>query len=77
MTKLENRSNMDTREAEQQVKGTVEAYLASDGNAFACIASAMQRPLTLVGKPSVCKMATVSQVAAAASGIVLWRRNKQ
>ena len=54
---------MDIAQAKQQVKDTVEAYLAVDELGVPRIAPAHQRPMFLVGAPGVGKTAVVSQVA--------------
>ena len=54
---------MDIREAKQQVKDTVEAYLACDDAGMPRITSAEQRPIFLLGAPGIGKTAIVSQVA--------------
>ena len=54
---------MDIHDAKQQVKDTVEAYLAQDEHGVARIAPDQQRPLFLLGAPGIGKTAIVGQVA--------------
>lgn len=54
---------MNIAQAKQQVKDTVEAYLAKDEEGMYCISPAHQRPLFLVGAPGIGKTAIMSQVA--------------
>ncbi|MBO4364870.1 MAG: AAA family ATPase [Eggerthellaceae bacterium] len=54
---------MDIREAKQQVKDSVEAYLARDDAGLFRIPPAEQRPLFLLGAPGIGKTAVVAQVA--------------
>ncbi len=54
---------MDIREAKQQVKDSVEAYLARDEAGVPRIPPAEQRPLFLLGAPGIGKTAVVAQVA--------------
>ncbi len=54
---------MNIAEAKQQVKDTVEAYLARDEAGFHRIAPARQRPVFLVGAPGIGKTAIMAQVA--------------
>ena len=54
---------MDIAEAKQQVKHTVEAYLAKDEAGLYRIAPAEQRPIFLLGAPGIGKTAIMAQVA--------------
>ncbi|MCI9129863.1 MAG: AAA family ATPase [Eggerthellaceae bacterium] len=54
---------MDIGKAKQQVKDTVEAYLAVDDHGDALLAPASQRPIFLVGAPGIGKTAIMSQIA--------------
>ena len=54
---------MNIADAKQQVKDTVEAYLAVDEVGMHCIEPAAQRPLFLIGAPGIGKTAIMSQVA--------------
>ena len=54
---------MNIAQAKQQVKDTVEAYLAKDEEGMYCISPAHQRPLFVVGAPGIGKTAIMAQVA--------------
>ena len=54
---------MNIADAKQQVKDTVEAYLAIDDVGMHRIEPAAQRPLFLIGAPGIGKTAIMSQVA--------------
>ncbi len=54
---------MDIAEAKQQVKHTVQAYLAKDDAGLFRIAPAEQRPIFLLGAPGIGKTAIMAQVA--------------
>mgnify|MGYP004515048391 CR=1 FL=1 len=54
---------MNIAEAKQQIKDTVDAYLAQDETGAYVIPSAAQRPLFLLGAPGIGKTAIVEQVA--------------
>jgi len=54
---------MNIADAKQQVKNTVEAYLAVDEVGMHRIEPAAQRPLFLIGAPGIGKTAIMSQVA--------------
>ncbi len=54
---------MDIAYAKQQVKDTVEAYLATDDYGEALIPRAQQRPIFLVGAPGIGKTAIMAQIA--------------
>ena len=54
---------MDIAEAKQQVKHTVEAYLAKDESGLYRIPPAEQRPIFLLGAPGIGKTAIMAQVA--------------
>ncbi len=54
---------MDIAHAKQQVKDTVEAYLATDEYGEALIPRAQQRPIFLVGAPGIGKTAIMAQIA--------------
>lgn len=54
---------MNISDAKQQVKDTVEAYLAVDEVGMHHIEPAAQRPLFLIGAPGIGKTAIMSQVA--------------
>ena len=54
---------MNIADAKQQVKDTVEAYLATDEVGMHLIDPAAQRPLFLIGAPGIGKTAIMSQVA--------------
>ena len=54
---------MNIADAKQQVKDTVEAYLAVDEVGMHRIEPAAQRPLFLIGAPGIGKTAIMSQVA--------------
>ena len=55
---------MDINKAKQQVKNTIEAYLATDENGRPLLETARQRPIFLVGAPGIGKTAIMSQIAA-------------
>ena len=55
---------MDISKAKQQVKDTIEAYLATDEAGLPLLDVARQRPIFLVGAPGIGKTAIMSQVAA-------------
>lgn len=54
---------MDIAQAKQQVKDTVEAYLAVDEHSEALLPAASQRPVFLVGAPGIGKTAIMAQIA--------------
>ncbi len=54
---------MNIAQAKQQVKDTVEAYLATDEAGLFRIPTSRQRPLFLVGAPGIGKTAIMAQVA--------------
>lgn len=54
---------MNIAEAKQQIKDTVDAYLAQDETGAYVIAPSAQRPLFLLGAPGIGKTAIVEQVA--------------
>lgn len=54
---------MDIRQAKQQIKDTIEAYLAKDEMGISLIDVSEQRPLFLLGAPGIGKTAIVGQVA--------------
>ncbi len=54
---------MNIAEAKEQVKDTVEAYLAKDSAGFFRIAPSRQRPIFLIGAPGIGKTAIMSQIA--------------
>ena len=54
---------MDIRQAKQQVKDTVEAYLACDADGEPLLARLQQRPVFLVGAPGIGKTAIMAQIA--------------
>ena len=54
---------MNIREAKEQIKDTVEAYLQKDDAGMYVIAPARQRPMFLVGAPGIGKTAIIEQVA--------------
>ena len=54
---------MDIRQAKQQVKDTVEAYLACDADGEPLLARSQQRPVFLVGAPGIGKTAIMAQIA--------------
>ena len=54
---------MNIADAKQQVKDTIEAYLATDEVGMHRIEPAAQRPLFLIGAPGIGKTAIMSQVA--------------
>lgn len=55
---------MDIAKAKQQIKDTIEAYLACDESGELLVPPHKQRPLFLVGAPGIGKTAIVAQVAA-------------
>ncbi len=56
-------TQMNITQAKQQVKDTVEAYLAKDDAGFHRIPQSRQRPLFLVGAPGIGKTAIMAQIA--------------
>ncbi len=54
---------MNIAEAKQQVKDTIEAYLAKDDSGMPLLATARQRPVFLVGAPGIGKTAIMAQIA--------------
>ncbi|WP_139652898.1 ATP-binding protein [Raoultibacter phocaeensis] len=54
---------MNIAEAKQQVKDTIEAYLARDAHGCALLDTARQRPVFLVGAPGIGKTAIMAQIA--------------
>lgn len=54
---------MDIQQAKQQVKDTVEAYLATDEYGEPLLAKSQQRPIFLVGAPGIGKTAIMAQIA--------------
>lgn len=54
---------MDIAQAKQQVKDTVEAYLATDEHGEALLSTSQQRPIFLVGAPGIGKTAIMAQIA--------------
>lgn len=54
---------MDISKAKQQVKDTIEAYLAVNEAGFPLLDITRQRPIFLVGAPGIGKTAIISQVA--------------
>lgn len=55
---------MDISKAKQQVKDTIEAYLATDEQGRPLLDTARQRPVFLVGAPGIGKTAIMGQIAA-------------
>lgn len=55
---------MNIKEAKEEVKNIVKAYLAKDDNGLACIAEEHQRPVLLMGPPGIGKTAIMEQIAA-------------
>ena len=55
---------MDITKAKQQVKDTIEAYLATDEAGRPLLDTAQQRPIFLVGAPGIGKTAIMAQIAA-------------
>lgn len=54
---------MNIAEAKQQVKDTIEAYLAVDDRGRPLLDTARQRPVFLVGAPGIGKTAIMAQIA--------------
>ncbi len=54
---------MDIAQAKQQVKDTVEVYLARDEHGDPLLAPSQQRPIFLVGAPGIGKTAIMEQIA--------------
>lgn len=54
---------MDIARAKQQVKDTIEAYLAHDEHGDPLLAPSQQRPIFLVGAPGIGKTAIMAQIA--------------
>ncbi len=54
---------MNIAQAKQQVKDTIEAYLAVDDDGEQLLARAQQRPVFLVGAPGIGKTAIMAQIA--------------
>ncbi len=55
---------MNIKEAKEEVKNIVRAYLAKDENGMPCIAEEHQRPVLLMGPPGIGKTAIMEQIAA-------------
>ena len=55
---------MNISEAKEQVKNTIEAYLATDAKGRPLLERARQRPIFLVGAPGIGKTAIMAQIAA-------------
>ena len=54
---------MNIAEAKQQVKDTIEAYLATDEHGRPLLDASRQRPVFLVGAPGIGKTAIMAQIA--------------
>ncbi len=54
---------MNIAQAKQQVKDTIEAYLAKDEEDMYCIDPSKQRPIFLLGAPGIGKTAIMAQIA--------------
>ncbi len=54
---------MNIKEAKEEVKNIVKAYLAKDETGMPCIAEEHQRPVLLMGPPGIGKTAIMEQVA--------------
>ena len=54
---------MNIADAKQQVKDTIEAYLAEDDRGRPLLDTARQRPVFLVGAPGIGKTAIMAQIA--------------
>ena len=54
---------MDIAKAKQQVRDTIEAYLARDEHGEPLLAPSQQRPIFLVGAPGIGKTAIMAQIA--------------
>ena len=54
---------MNIKQATEQIKGAIRAYLSKDGHGLFRIPFHMQRPIIMFGPPGVGKTAIVSQIA--------------
>ena len=54
---------MHIARAKQQVKDTIEAYLATDDHGLPLLDTSRQRPVFLVGAPGIGKTAIMAQIA--------------
>lgn len=54
---------MNIKEASDQIKGAVRAYLSKDDHGLYRIPFRMQRPIIMLGPPGVGKTAVVEQIA--------------
>lgn len=54
---------MNIKQATEQIKGAIRAYLSKDGHGLLRIPFHMQRPIIMFGPPGVGKTAIVSQIA--------------
>ena len=54
---------MDIRQAKNQIKDTVEAYLAEDDRGMPLLDPSRQRPVFLIGAPGIGKTAIMAQIA--------------
>ena len=55
---------MDIKRAKEEIKRTVQAYLALDGDGLPRIPPVRQRPILLMGPPGVGKTQIMEQIAA-------------